>query len=112
MPSYGLCVPAGSLKIGLMAVLFWSGRESAFAKECGMLKYRQYCPVARASEIFADRWTPLIVRELLAGSHHFNGIERGLPAFRGRCLFHGCGILKTPESSNAAKENDRRLSSI
>jgi DNA-binding HxlR family transcriptional regulator len=44
-----------------------------------MLKYRQYCPVARASEIFADRWTPLIVRELLAGSHHFNGIERGLP---------------------------------
>ena len=44
-----------------------------------MANYRQYCPVARASEIFADRWTPLIVRELLAGSCHFNGIERGLP---------------------------------
>jgi DNA-binding HxlR family transcriptional regulator len=44
-----------------------------------MANYRQYCPVARAAEIFADRWTPLIVRELLAGSCHFNGIERGLP---------------------------------
>jgi DNA-binding HxlR family transcriptional regulator len=44
-----------------------------------MAEYGQYCPVARASEILADRWTPLIVRELLAGSRHFNAIERGLP---------------------------------
>lgn len=44
-----------------------------------MQKYRQYCPVARASEIVADRWTPLILRELIAGSHRFNELERGLP---------------------------------
>ena len=44
-----------------------------------MQKYRQYCPVARASEIVADRWTPLIVRELILGSRRFNEIERGLP---------------------------------
>lgn len=44
-----------------------------------MARYKQYCPVARASEILADRWTPLIVRELLAGSCRFNEIERGLP---------------------------------
>jgi DNA-binding HxlR family transcriptional regulator len=44
-----------------------------------MAKYHQYCPVARASEILADRWTPLIVRELLVGSRHFNEIRRGLP---------------------------------
>lgn len=44
-----------------------------------MAEYHQYCPVARTSEILADRWTPLIVRELLAGSQHFNDIERGLP---------------------------------
>ena len=44
-----------------------------------MQKYQQYCPVARASEILADRWTPLIVRELILGSHRFNEIERGLP---------------------------------
>jgi DNA-binding HxlR family transcriptional regulator len=42
-------------------------------------KYEQYCPVARASAILAERWTPLIVRELIAGSHRFNEIERGLP---------------------------------
>jgi DNA-binding HxlR family transcriptional regulator len=44
-----------------------------------MQKYKQYCPVARAAEIVADRWTPLIVRELTLGSHRFNDIERGLP---------------------------------
>jgi DNA-binding HxlR family transcriptional regulator len=44
-----------------------------------MQKYRQYCPVARASEIVADRWTPLILRELILGSRRFNQIERGLP---------------------------------
>jgi DNA-binding HxlR family transcriptional regulator len=44
-----------------------------------MPEYNQYCPVARATEVFADRWTPLIVRELLAGSRHFNDLERGLP---------------------------------
>lgn len=44
-----------------------------------MPQYRQYCPVARASEILAERWTPLIVRELIAGSHRFNEVERALP---------------------------------
>jgi DNA-binding HxlR family transcriptional regulator len=44
-----------------------------------MFKYHQYCPVARACEILADRWTPLIVRELLFGSCHFNELRRGLP---------------------------------
>ena len=43
-----------------------------------MQKYA-VCPVARASEILAERWTPLIVRELIAGSHRFNEIERALP---------------------------------
>jgi DNA-binding HxlR family transcriptional regulator len=41
--------------------------------------YGQYCPVARAAEILADRWTVLIVRELLADITHFNDLERGLP---------------------------------
>ena len=49
-----------------------------------MQKYKQYCPVARASEILADRWTPLIVRELILGSHRFNEIERGLPGIQSK----------------------------
>jgi DNA-binding HxlR family transcriptional regulator len=44
-----------------------------------MAEYRQYCPVARAAEVLADRWTPLIIRELVAGVCHFNDFERGLP---------------------------------
>jgi DNA-binding HxlR family transcriptional regulator len=42
-------------------------------------RYGQFCPVAKASEIFAERWTPLILRELLCGSHRFSELEHGLP---------------------------------
>lgn len=44
-----------------------------------MSKYGQYCPTARAVEILGDRWTLLIVRDLLGGAVHFNALERGLP---------------------------------
>jgi DNA-binding HxlR family transcriptional regulator len=44
-----------------------------------MYKYGQYCPIARAVEILGDRWTLLIVRDLLTGTCHFNDLERGLP---------------------------------
>jgi DNA-binding HxlR family transcriptional regulator len=44
-----------------------------------MYKYGQYCPVARAAEILGDRWTLLVVREMLLGTRHFNELERGLP---------------------------------
>jgi DNA-binding HxlR family transcriptional regulator len=41
--------------------------------------YGQFCPVAKASEIFATRWTPLIVRELMAGPLSFSDLRRGMP---------------------------------
>lgn len=44
-----------------------------------MKGHGQFCPVAVASEVFAQRWTPLIIRELGAGSSTFNDIHRGLP---------------------------------
>lgn len=44
-----------------------------------MHRYGQYCPVAKAIEIVGDRWTLLIVRDLLTGVRHFNDLERGLP---------------------------------
>jgi len=44
-----------------------------------MRGYGQFCPVAKAAEVFAERWTPLVVRELLAGSAHFNDLHRGIP---------------------------------
>ncbi|HEX4982810.1 MAG TPA: helix-turn-helix domain-containing protein [Ilumatobacteraceae bacterium] len=44
-----------------------------------MRDYGQYCPVSLGSEVLADRWTPLILRELVLGSTRFNDIERGMP---------------------------------
>src|SRR3954469_18052617 len=41
--------------------------------------YGQFCPVAVASEVFAERWTPVILRELVLGSRRFNEIQRGVP---------------------------------
>jgi DNA-binding HxlR family transcriptional regulator len=41
--------------------------------------FGQFCPVAMASEVFAQRWTPIILRELFAGSHRFNEVSRGMP---------------------------------
>jgi DNA-binding HxlR family transcriptional regulator len=44
-----------------------------------MIRYGQYCPVAKALELLAERWTLLIVRELLMGSRRFNELRRGMP---------------------------------
>ncbi len=41
--------------------------------------YRQFCPVAKAMELLDERWTLLIVRELVTGSQHFNELRRGVP---------------------------------
>ena len=45
----------------------------------GVPDYQQFCPVSRGAEIFAERWTPLILRELLNGSHRFSELQLGLP---------------------------------
>src|SRR5689334_2158617 len=44
-----------------------------------MTNYGQFCPVALGAEIFAERWTPLILRELLPGERCFSDIHRGVP---------------------------------
>lgn len=41
--------------------------------------YGQFCPIALAAEILAERWTPLLIRELLLGSTRFNDLQRGVP---------------------------------
>ena len=43
-----------------------------------MTSYGQFCPVAKASELLAERWTLLILRELLLGSHRFGELQRAL----------------------------------
>ena len=41
--------------------------------------YGQFCTVARGAEVLCEKWTPLIVRELLCGSRRFNDLHRGVP---------------------------------
>ena len=47
--------------------------------DAAMPDYGRFCPVALGSEVLADRWTPLILRELVLGNTRFNDIARGLP---------------------------------
>jgi DNA-binding HxlR family transcriptional regulator len=42
-------------------------------------RYRQFCPVAMAAEVLCNRWTMVLLRELVAGSTRFNDLRRGVP---------------------------------
>lgn len=42
------------------------------------MEYGQFCPIAKASEIIGEKWTILIIRELLKGGSRFNELQRGL----------------------------------
>lgn len=44
-----------------------------------MHSYRQYCPIARASQVLAERWTPIILRNLLTGAETFTELADGAP---------------------------------
>ena len=44
-----------------------------------MKTYGQFCSIARALDVFGERWSLLIIRELLSGSRRFSEIQRGIP---------------------------------
>ncbi|HVT22669.1 MAG TPA: helix-turn-helix domain-containing protein [Mycobacteriales bacterium] len=55
--------------------------------------YGQFCPVAKAMELLGERWTLLVVRELLAGSERFNDLRRGVPRMSPSLLSSRLGQL-------------------
>ena len=76
-----------------------------------MKGYGQFCPVALAAEVFAERWTPLILRELLSGAHHFADLHRGVPRIsrnllcqRLDALAHGGIIERRPAPNGRGHE--------
>jgi DNA-binding HxlR family transcriptional regulator len=82
-----------------------------------MAQYGDYCPLARATEIFATRWTPLIVRNLQMGCTTFSAIHAGVPGLsrtllsqRLRMLEHH-GIVERPAGTReyALTEAGRQL---
>jgi DNA-binding HxlR family transcriptional regulator len=56
--------------------------------------YGQYCPIARTSELLAERWTPIIVRNLLSGCHTFSQIREGAPGIPKALLADRLALLE------------------
>lgn len=44
-----------------------------------MRSYGQFCPIAKAAELFCERWTALIIRDLASGATRFAQLKRGVP---------------------------------
>ncbi len=44
-----------------------------------MKGYGQFCPIAKAAEIVAEKWSIIIIREVLSGSKTFNALRNGIP---------------------------------
>jgi DNA-binding HxlR family transcriptional regulator len=59
-----------------------------------MRTYGQYCPIARGAEIFAERWTPLIIRNLHLGCGSFSEILQGAPGLPRTLLTERLGQLE------------------
>jgi DNA-binding HxlR family transcriptional regulator len=66
--------------------------------------YKQFCPVAMASEILCKRWTMVLLRELVIGSTRFNDLRRGVPRMSPALLslrlkeLEGAGIVRRVKS--------------
>jgi DNA-binding HxlR family transcriptional regulator len=80
--------------------------SSAAAQHGCVGSYSQYCPVARASEILAERWTPLLIRNLMFGADTFTKLAGGVPTMSRSMLIkrlaelERAGLLRrTPKDS-------------
>jgi DNA-binding HxlR family transcriptional regulator len=74
-----------------------------------MSGYGQYCPLAKGAEVFAERWTPLILRELLRGTTSFNDVHRGVPRMSRSLLstrlkkLEWCGVVERRSGSSGVE---------
>jgi DNA-binding HxlR family transcriptional regulator len=73
-----------------------------------MRTYGQYCPVARASELFAERWTPIIVRNLLAGCATFGELLDGAPGISKALLAQRLELLEAHGILTRSPNGSRR----
>lgn len=77
--------------------------------------YKQFCPVAMASEVLCTRWTIVLLREFIAGSTRFNDLRRGVPRMSPALLsqrlkeLEADGIIKRVESSNKRGSHEYHL---
>ena len=59
-----------------------------------MRTYGQYWPIARTSELFAERWTPIIIRNLLSGCSTFGDLLEGAPGISKALLAQRLALLE------------------
>src|SRR5690349_19402649 len=79
-PPLSLTLPSSALYCGPSSLFFELVRCALAWWNTAMQRgYDQFCPIAKAAEVVANRWTPLILRELMANIRTFNDIHRGLP---------------------------------
>jgi DNA-binding HxlR family transcriptional regulator len=73
-----------------------------------MIRYGQFCPVAKTAEIFGDRWSPLIIRELYYGPRSFGDFLAALPLISRTMLSQRLKELAAADIVHAdAKEKGR-----
>jgi DNA-binding HxlR family transcriptional regulator len=74
-----------------------------------MRGYGQFCPVAKACELLAERWTLVIVRELISGGRRFNDIRRGVPLISPSLLskrldeLTAAGVIRRTKGSHSSE---------
>jgi DNA-binding HxlR family transcriptional regulator len=73
-----------------------------------MRTYGQYCPIARGAEIFAERWTPLIIRNLYLGCGNFSEILEGAPGLSRTLLSQRLKQLERLGVVESAAKSDGR----
>lgn len=71
--------------------------------------YGQFCPVALTSEVLAERWTPLVIRELITGSRRFADIHRGVPLMSPTMLTRRLRELEHAEVVVRRLSRDRKI---
>ena len=67
-----------------------------------MKGYGQFCPVAKATELLGERWTPLIIRELLCDPQSFTTLRKGVPLMSPSLL---SSRLKTLEAAGVIRRD-------
>ncbi|MCJ8351397.1 MAG: helix-turn-helix transcriptional regulator [Moritella sp.] len=73
-----------------------------------MKGYGQFCPIAKACEALGERWTLLLIRELLCGSHRYNDFKRGLPLISPTMLSQRLNILQKRGLVELKRSSDNR----
>ena len=59
------------------------------------MEYGQFCPIAKASEVIGEKWTVLIIREILMGGRRFVELQRGLGSISPTVLTRRLADLET-----------------